>query len=75
MKLNVQQTIWIQSIKIGVMTNSSVLQIGTSGMITPFSHLYNTGKFNAPAPPIPTVTTEKKVTDTAAEQSILVPLS
>ncbi|RST75202.1 spore gernimation protein [Siminovitchia acidinfaciens] len=50
MIVNVQQTINIQMIKIGGITNSSVLQIGTAGVITPSSHLYNTGGYTAPAP-------------------------
>ena len=35
MIINVQQSIHIQMIKIGGITNSSVFQIGTSGIITP----------------------------------------
>jgi spore germination protein PB len=50
MKLYVQQSIHIQMIKIGGMSNSSVLQIGTSGQILPASYLYNTGGFEQPAP-------------------------
>lgn len=50
MIVNVQQTINIRMIKIGAITNSSVLQIGTAGVITSASHLYNTGGFTGPAP-------------------------
>ncbi|MFK4998182.1 spore germination protein GerPB [Bacillus sp. N9] len=50
MIINVQQSIHIHMIKIGGITNSSVLQIGTSGMITPASYLYNTGGFQSAAP-------------------------
>ncbi|WP_456271853.1 spore germination protein GerPB [Bacillus sp. AK031] len=50
MKLYVQQSIHIQMIKIGGMSNSSVFQIGTSGQILPASYLYNTGGFVKPAP-------------------------
>lgn len=50
MIVNVQQTINIRMIKIGGITNSSVLQIGTAGVITPSSHLYNTGGYTGPAP-------------------------
>lgn len=50
MIFNVQQTIQIQMIKIGGVTNSSVFQIGTTGIITPASYLYNTGGFKEPAP-------------------------
>lgn len=51
MIVNVQQTIHINMIKIGGITNSSVLQIGTSGIIKPASYLFNTGGFTGPAPP------------------------
>ncbi|GER65763.1 hypothetical protein BpJC7_21680 [Weizmannia acidilactici] len=50
MNIYVQQSINIRMIKIGGITNSSVLQIGTSGIIKPASYLYNTGNFSAPAP-------------------------
>lgn len=49
MNIQVQQTIHIQMIKIGALSNSSVLQIGTAGIITPSSHLYNTGGFKEAA--------------------------
>ena len=48
--INVQQHIEIRMIKIGAVTNSSVLQIGTAGLITPVSNLANTGGFTKPAP-------------------------
>lgn len=50
MNFYVQQTIQIHSIRIGTIANSSVLQIGSAGIIKPLSHLYNTGGFKAPAP-------------------------
>ncbi|MEH7114207.1 spore germination protein GerPB [Neobacillus niacini] len=37
-------------IKINGITNSSVLQIGSAGIIKPASYLYNTGGFTQPAP-------------------------
>ncbi|KAA0565227.1 spore germination protein GerPB [Rossellomorea aquimaris] len=46
----VQQSIQIQFIKIGGMSNSSILQIGTCGQITTNNFLYNTGGFTEPAP-------------------------
>ncbi|GIN84045.1 hypothetical protein J6TS2_04310 [Heyndrickxia sporothermodurans] len=52
MKINVQQTIQIRMIKIGGITNSSVFQIGTAGIIKPASYLYNTGGFVRPAPTV-----------------------
>ncbi|MBS4177429.1 spore germination protein GerPB [Lederbergia citrea] len=50
MIINVEQSIHIQLLKIGGITNSSVLQIGTAGVITPASYLYNTAGIKAPAP-------------------------
>jgi spore germination protein PB len=50
MNFYIQQTIQIHSIKIGGLTNSSVLQIGSAGIIKPASFLYNTGGFTEPAP-------------------------
>ncbi|MHC8521515.1 spore germination protein GerPC [Rossellomorea sp. H39__3] len=50
MNYYVQQSIQIQFIKIGGMSNSSVLQIGTCGQIATNDYLYNTGGFTEPAP-------------------------
>ncbi len=50
MNYYVQQSIQIQFIKIGGMTNSSVFQIGTCGQVTSSSYLYNTGGYTKPAP-------------------------
>ncbi|WP_257347038.1 spore germination protein GerPB [Pseudalkalibacillus decolorationis] len=52
MKLFVNQTISIQTIRIDGLSNSSVLQIGTCGVMKPTSSLYNTGGFTEPAPPL-----------------------
>lgn len=52
MALYVTQNITIQKLSIGSISNSSVVQIGTSGIIKPVSNLYNTGGFTKPAPPI-----------------------
>lgn len=46
----IQQSINIHLIKIGSISNSSVLQIGSAGIIKPASHLFNTGGFIKPAP-------------------------
>ena len=46
----IQQSIIIQTIKIGGISNSSVFQIGSSGIIKPTSYLYNTGGFSEAAP-------------------------
>jgi spore germination protein PB len=72
MNFYVQQTISIQYLKINSVTNSSVLQIGSSGIIKPTTYLYNTGGFTGAAPqvqsPIP-------ITAGYAEAAPLVPLA
>lgn len=50
MNFYIQQSIQINMIKIEGISNSSVFQIGSAGLIKPVSHLYNTGGFTAPAP-------------------------
>ncbi|MFD0048811.1 spore germination protein GerPB [Actinomycetes bacterium NPDC127524] len=50
MIFNIQQSIHINMIKIGSVSNSSVFQIGSAGVIKPYSTLSNTGGFTAPAP-------------------------
>ncbi|WP_210364629.1 spore germination protein GerPB [Bacillus sp. REN3] len=50
MNFYIQQSIHINLLKIGGVTNSSVLQIGSAGIIKPSSHLFNTGGFTEPAP-------------------------
>ncbi|MFD0829145.1 spore germination protein GerPB [Neobacillus sp. M.A.Huq-85] len=50
MNFYIQQSIQINFIKIGGITNSSVLQIGSAGIIKPAAYLYNTGGFTGPAP-------------------------
>lgn len=50
MNFYINQSININFIKIGGITNSSVLQIGSAGVIRPISYLYNTGGFTEPAP-------------------------
>ncbi|KQL55014.1 hypothetical protein AN964_16890 [Heyndrickxia shackletonii] len=57
MKIYLQQTIQIRMIKIGGISNSSVFQIGSAGIIKPASYLYNTGGFIRPAPTPGTATT------------------
>lgn len=51
MNLFVHQNIVIHSLKVDGISNSSVLQIGSAGMIKPLSQLFNTGGFTEPAPP------------------------
>ncbi len=50
MNFYIQQSIHINLLKIDGITNSSVLQIGSAGLIKPVSYLYNTGGFSEPAP-------------------------
>jgi spore germination protein PB len=50
MNWTVNQTISIGQLKVNSVTNSSVLQIGSAGMISSLSNLYNTGGFTEPAP-------------------------
>ena len=50
MNFYIQQSIQINFIKIGGISNSSVFQIGSAGIINPSAHLYNTGGFTGPAP-------------------------
>lgn len=45
MNFYIQQSIQINFIKISSITNSSVLQIGSAGIIKPASYMYNTGGF------------------------------
>lgn len=50
MNFYIQQSISINTIRIDGITNSSVLQIGSAGIIRPTSNLFNTGGFTSPAP-------------------------
>ncbi len=49
MNLTVNQSIYIHFLKVGNVTNSSVLQIGSTGKMQAVSQLYNTGGFEEPA--------------------------
>ncbi|MFG6120426.1 MULTISPECIES: spore germination protein GerPB [Thalassobacillus] len=50
MSITIHQSICINLLKIGAVTNSSVLQIGSAGSIQSRAELYNTGGFTEPAP-------------------------
>ncbi|MGJ7919535.1 spore germination protein GerPB [Neobacillus sp. LXY-4] len=52
MNFYIQQSIHINLLKVNSVSNSSVLQIGSSGIIKPASYLYNTGGFTGPAPQV-----------------------
>ncbi|PYI55737.1 spore germination protein GerPB [Paenibacillus flagellatus] len=50
MNLIVHQSIVIHQLRVDSVSNSSVLQIGSAGVIKGLSNLYNTGGFTGPAP-------------------------
>jgi len=50
MNMIVHQSIVIHQLRVDSVANSSVLQIGSAGMIKGLSNLYNTGGFTGPAP-------------------------
>lgn len=54
---NVYQTISIGMLRIGGISNSSVLQIGSAGSIQSLSQLSNTGGYTEPAPELGGATT------------------
>ncbi|MGM8214703.1 spore germination protein GerPB [Bacillaceae bacterium W0354] len=58
MSLTIHQSININFLKVEAITNSSVLQIGSSGSIQSVSNAYNTGEFTEPAEEIQTSGTE-----------------
>lgn len=51
MHMTIHQTIQIHLLKIGSITNSSVVQIGSTGSIQAQSDTYNSGKFTDLAEP------------------------
>lgn len=50
MNFYINQKIQINNLRIDSVSNSSVLQIGSAGMIRSLSSLYNTGGYTEPAP-------------------------
>ena len=50
MNFFVNQNIVIHQLRVEGITNSSVLQIGSAGIIKPLSNAYNTGAYTEPAP-------------------------
>ncbi|KEQ27297.1 spore germination protein GerPB [Paenibacillus tyrfis] len=77
MQLIIHQSIVIQNFKIGAVSNSSVLQIGTAGTIRALANLYNTGGFTGPAPQLALPATAPPTTQGVIEQPspiALVPL-
>ena len=54
MNFYINQSICINYLRVEAVSNSSVLQIGSAGIIKPLSNIYNTGGFTQPAPEIET---------------------
>ncbi|MBM7604140.1 spore germination protein PB [Metabacillus crassostreae] len=73
MNFYINQSICINYLRVGSVNNSSVLQIGSAGMIKPLSNLYNTGGFIQAAPQIESETPTGVVTE--ATEDPLVPLA
>lgn len=74
MNFYINQTICINYLRVDAVSNSSVLQIGSAGIIKPLSNLYNTGGFTEPAPQIETEAPSGVVSEEEAEESF-VPLT
>ncbi|ENH95654.1 hypothetical protein J416_15032 [Gracilibacillus halophilus YIM-C55.5] len=49
MQLTVHQSIYIHTLRVGSITNSSVLQIGSTGKSFAMSQQFNTGGYEQPA--------------------------
>ncbi|OXM86995.1 spore germination protein GerPB [Paenibacillus rigui] len=49
MNFFINQNITIHTLRVEAISNSSVFQIGSAGIIKPLSQLYNTGGFTKPA--------------------------
>lgn len=71
MQLNIHQQINIQQLRVGSVSNSSVLQIGSAGSIQSLSQLYNAGGYTGPAPEL--VPTAPSQAGAEAPQLSLVP--
>lgn len=50
MELIIHQQITIHKLDVGSISNSSIFQIGSAGLIKGLSNLHNTGGFTGPAP-------------------------
>jgi len=71
MNFYIQQSIHINFIKIGGVSNSSILHIGSAGIIKPQANLYNTGGFTGPAPE---AVSPNGTQPPSLEQQLVVPL-
>lgn len=78
MNLFVHQNIVIHKLEVGGVTNSSVFQIGSAGIIKPLANLYNTGGFTEPAPeaePLPEAPPQTVIPPTLIPATPFVPLA
>lgn len=57
MNLVVNQQIVIHQLRVDTVSNSSILQIGSAGIMKPLSNLYNTGGFTESAPAMESAST------------------
>lgn len=53
MSLTIHQSISINFLKVQTITNSSFLQIGSSGSIQALSNFNHSGQFSKPSKPVP----------------------
>ncbi|WP_079529379.1 spore germination protein GerPB [Halobacillus hunanensis] len=74
MNLTVHQTISIRFLRIGSVANSSIVQIGSSGVIQAKADLYNTGGYTGPGETAQPVSGQVTVPEMEAAGT-LVPLS
>lgn len=65
MRLCIQQSIVIHQLRVEVVSNSSILQIGTAGSVKSLSQLFNTGGYTDSIP---------KVVETEEPLNLEVPL-
>lgn len=74
----IHQSIHIQTIRVGSVSNSSVFQIGSAGVIKPTANLNNTGNYEGPAPEpkgFTTVTDSQKIAENLGGTETLTPLA
>ncbi|QST00766.1 spore germination protein GerPB [Pontibacillus sp. ALD_SL1] len=75
MNYTIHQSINIHFLKVGSVSNSSVFQIGSAGVIQARSSLYNTGGYTEPAEEAEPVGEEPTGGTGGEEGAPLVPLS
>lgn len=75
MNFYITQNIDIHLLKIGAISNSSVLQIGSAGCIDTLSNLYNTGGYTQPAPQLEQPGVPSPGVTSAQQSTTYVPLA